>query len=151
MLRKICYLKSKASQKVHLVANILTFVVIHFISTPEKARKDLPRFLNNEKPTKSSDDGVGSQDYSRQPEAILLGLGYYNEIVEDLRQACRGTVRGVPWVRGGLSKSEFNDLMANSPPAPMAQQGPVTAGKIKKKLLQLLDDGEGSKDGLFEW
>jgi hypothetical protein len=130
---------------------MLTFVVIHFISTPEIARTDLPRFLNNETPTKPSDDGVGSQDYSRQPEAILLGLGYYNEIVDDLRQACSGTRRGVPWVRGGLSKSEFDDLIANNPPIPIPQQGPVTAGKIKKKLLELLADGEGSKDGLFEW
>jgi hypothetical protein len=81
----------------------------------------------------------------------LLGLGYYNEIVDELRQACSGTVRGVPWVRGGLAKSDFDDLMTNNPPAPIPQQGPVTAGKIKKKLLQLLRDGEGGKDGLFEW
>ena len=126
-------------------------VVLHFITSPETAREDLPRFLNGQKPSRSSNDDIGSQDYDKEPEAILLGLGYYNEIVENLRQACEDTKKGLPWLHGGLSKAQFDDMLANNPPLPPAQQGPFTAGKIKKMLTKLLDEGKGGKDGSYVW
>ena len=54
-------------------------------------------------------------------------------------------------MRGGLSKAEFDDLIANDPPTPIPQQGPITAAKIKGKLLEVLRDGEGGRDGVFDW
>lgn len=115
------------------------------------AQKDLPRFLNNDRPLNSSSDGVGSQDYSRRPGAILLGLGYLNDIVDELRQTCNGSARGVPWLHGGLSRSEIQEMMMKSPPLSMREQGPITAAMIKKQLLQLLNDGKGGKDGVYVW
>jgi hypothetical protein len=81
----------------------------------------------------------------------MLALGYYNEIVDELWQACTGTTRGVPWLRGGLSRAEFEELLVNNPPAPIAQQGPTTASKVKRMLQQLLSDGKGGIDGVYEW
>ena len=81
----------------------------------------------------------------------MLGLGYYNEIVDELRQACAGTARGVPWLRGGLSRAEFEELLVKNPPAPIAQQGPTTASKMKMVLQKLFSDGKGGIDGVYEW
>lgn len=81
----------------------------------------------------------------------MLGLGYYNEIVDDLREACTGTVKEVPWLRGGLSKAQVEDLMTNTPLLPIPQQGPITAGKAKKALLKVLEDGKGGDDGVYDW
>jgi hypothetical protein len=82
---------------------------------------------------------------------VVLGLGYYNEVVDEIRQSCHGVGTGVPWLRGGLSQDDFVKMMKDSPPMPPSQQGPLTAEKVKKKLRELVDGGKGGADGVYEW
>lgn len=124
---------------------------IHFISEPEVAKVDLPRFLKHEPPLTDSAGGIGSRDYSRPPEAFLFGLGYTNDVVKDMRAACEGVGQGVPWIIGGLSKDDFKKVIETTPLGPPDQHGPVAANMQKKKLLEVLKDGNGGKDGMFSW
>lgn len=127
--------------------------MIHFIASPEAASTDLPLILAGKRPSRASDDGIGSQDYSRKPEIVLSGLGYFNEIIDDLRATCQAGHQGpgVPWVRGGLSEAQFNEMMATSPPAEPSKQAPLTAEKAKSKILEIVQSGQLGVDGVFKW
>lgn len=127
--------------------------MIHFITSPEAARTDLPLLLAGTRPSRPSDDDIGSQDYSRKPEVVLSGLGYYNEIIDELRAICQRSPQGpgIPWIRGGLSEAQFKEMMANNPPQEPSKQAPITAEKAKSKILEVIDGGKGGVDGVFEW
>lgn len=124
---------------------------IHFISDPKIAKTDLPRFLRHETPSSNTSEGIGSSDYSRPPEAFLLGLGYTNDVVEELRNACRDVPNGLPWIVGGCSTDDFKRLVEAKSIGPPEQNGPITAKKQKKKLMEVLQQGNGGKDGVFAW
>lgn len=127
-------------------------VAIHFISDPDLAKVDLPRFLRHELPSKDSAEGIDNGDYSRPPEAFLLGLGYTNEVVKEFRSACESTgCEGVPWLVGGRSKKEFRRLLNAKSLGPPEKQAPITAGQQKRKLLDILRNGHGGKDGVYTW
>ena len=81
----------------------------------------------------------------------MLGLAYTNEVLDEIREACKGAALAVPWLRGGLSKAEFDDVVASNQLKPAAQQAPITTEKSKKRLLQVLNDGNGGKDGVYDW
>ena len=89
--------------------------------------------------------------YSQVPEAILLGLGYTNDIIDELRQSCKGLEPGVPWLTGGFAKTELEEMLRTNPPPPPSKQGPITAEKLKTALAKLLNDGKGGQDGLYFW
>ncbi|KAK3051103.1 hypothetical protein LTR09_007853 [Extremus antarcticus] len=125
--------------------------VINFFSSPEAAKEDLPRLLAGQPPSAPSGNDIGTQDYSRSPQAVLSGLGYYNEVIDELRAPCRGGGGAVPWVDGGLSKAQFDDMMASGPPISPSQQGPASAVKVKSKVLELINDGKGGVDGVYRW
>ena len=124
---------------------------LHFISDPEVAKADLPRFLRHEPPSTASSGDIGSKDYSRPPEAFVLGLGYTNDVVDEFRKACEGVGKGVPWVVGGLSKDEFRSLVDAKSLGPPEQHGPRAAEMQKRKVLEVLSEGKGGKDGMFAW
>lgn len=121
------------------------------MSTPEAAKQDLPRLLQHKDPSQPSDNEIGSQTYSRPAESVLLGLGYTNDVVDELRQTCADIKPGIPWLTGGLSKADFEEMMKSSPPASPEKQGPWTAEKVKRTLTKLLNDGKGGKDGVYSW
>lgn len=130
---------------------LISNAAVHFIADPEIAKKGLPRFLRHELPSSESADGIGSMPYSRPPQAFLLGLGYTNEVVEELRKTCEGVGEGVPWLIGGLSKEEFKKLIDEKQIGPPDEHGPAAAGAQKKRLLGLLQEGKGGRDGVFKW
>lgn len=89
--------------------------------------------------------------YSKPAEAVLLGLGYTNEVVGEIRQGCADITPGVPWLTGGLSNVGFEKMMKTSPlPAPETQ-GPLTADQVKRTLMRLLNEGKGGRDGVYSW
>jgi hypothetical protein len=151
--QRISYQKWKVCRCTHppaLCHRLNKGAVIHFIASPEIAKQDLPALLSGKKPSHASGDGIGSQDYSKQPQAIVSGLGYTNEVLDEIRQSCAG-VGAVPWIRGGLSKARFEDMMKNEPLMPPSEQGPISALKAKKVVLDVINSGNGGKDGVFEW
>lgn len=81
----------------------------------------------------------------------MLGLGYTNDVVDEIRKACEGAGNGVPWLVGGASKEDFKRLIASKSLGPPEQQGPLTAQMQKTKLLEVIENGKGGKDGLFSW
>ena len=81
----------------------------------------------------------------------MLGLAFTNEVLDDVRAACKDTALAVPWLRGGLSKAEFDDVLASNQLKPAPQQAPITTEKTKKRLLQVLNEGNGGKDGVYDW
>lgn len=121
------------------------------MASPEVAKQDLPLLIQHKTPSHSPDGGIGSQAYSQPAQAILLGLGYTNETVDELRQACKGVGSGMLWLSGGYTNSEFEEMMGANPLPSPEKQGPITAEKVKKALMELLNEGKGGKDGLYYW
>lgn len=117
----------------------------------DAAKADLPRFLRHEAPSVASAGDIGGKDYSRPAEAFIFGLGYTNEAVDELRDACQGVGDGIPWLIGGLSKDEFKKLVDTQSLGPPEKHGPESAVKQKTKLLEVLRAGNGGKDGVFHW
>lgn len=130
---------------------LIPFPVVHFISTPETAKKDLPNFLLQQPPSEPTSDDIGSQNYSRPAEAFIFGLGYTNDMIHDLRKACEGVGQGVPWLIGGRCIQEFRELVASKALGPPETLGPINAQKQKTKLLEVLREGKGGEDGVFRW
>lgn len=107
--------------------------------------------MQNREPLHPTDGEIGSQAYSKPAEAVLLGLGYTNEDVDDIRRGCANIKPGIPWLTGGLSKVDFEEMMRTNPlPAP-EQQGPLTAEKVKRTLMEVLNERKGGRDGVYSW
>lgn len=124
---------------------------MHFIASAETAEKDLPLILQHKAPVNASDFGIGTRDYSKPPQAIVLGLGYTNEVVHRFREACKDALYGMPWLTGGYDNAEFEEMMKTSPLPVAEKYGPITAGKVKAVLQGLLAEGKGGKDGVYYW
>lgn len=129
---------------------LISDTAIRFISDPEVAKIDLTRLLQH-KPSPSSAEDTGGGADTHRPEAFLLGLGYTNEVVDELRDSCKGVGDGVPWLVGGFSKDEFKKLVDSKRLGPPEKHGPIAAQMQKKKLLEVLREGKGGRDGVFTW
>ena len=123
--------------------------MVYFVSSPEAGKRDLPLLLSNKKPTAPSTSGVETGTLTSSPEAVVLGLGYTNETVDELRKACNDVSHPVPWLSGGLSQAKFNGVVGTlrSP----SEQGPITAEMVKKAMRRLKVEGRFGKDGLYHW
>lgn len=125
---------------------------MHFISSPEAGKKDIPLLLSNKKPTAPSNSGVetaSATTLNKSPEAVVLGLGYTNETVDELREACKDVTKPVPWISGGLSQKQFSGVVGTL--RPTAEQGPLTAEMVKKVLVRVKAEGKFGRDGVFHW
>jgi len=100
---------------------------------------ELPVLLRGEKLSPGDPDNIGTKNYSKQAEAILVGGGYDEAMVSEMREACKG-VSKVPWLR--LDKSK-----------PMPEVGPAYGAAVversKSALGQLAKEGKMGSDGLY--
>ena len=120
------------------------------ISSPQTAKRDLPLFLSGQGfPSNPTDGEVGTASYTRQPEAVILGLGYVDEVVYDIRLACKAVTNPVPWILGGLPQAKFDEVIKEGRLKAPSEQGPETAGMVKKALLRVKEDGGFGVDGLW--
>ncbi|KAJ4356034.1 uncharacterized protein N0V89_004061 [Didymosphaeria variabile] len=111
--------------------------VIHFVLTPEAGKTQIPALLRGEKEV-TSDSGLGSKNYERAVEAVLLGAGYSDEEVEEMREASAG-IKSMPWLRPDTSK----------PAPPLGPEyGKALVARIKKTLKELNEKGNMSKDAV---
>jgi hypothetical protein len=92
---------------------------------------------------------LGSRNYSRPPQAVLVGGGYDEEAVDKMRTAVASTqgTRKVPWVRPDLEKTRAG-------PTPGTEEySKSVASRMRETLKTLERDGklDGTADGIFFW
>lgn len=126
----------------------MLFAVIHFLSSAETASFELPRLFAGQKPGQSSFANIGTQDYSRRPQAVVLGGAFTNTMVDTLRKDCANTVNA-PWMTAGMTEQQLEKL-ERSPPDP-ATYGPFVAKLIKGAMARVKEEGKWDADGVYSY
>jgi hypothetical protein len=102
----------------------------------ETGKQQIPALLRGEKP-ESSGSTLGSKNYEKTPVAILLGAGFDDDAVQELREAAKGT-KSVPWLRPDTTK----------PTPPLGPQyGKAMVERIKETVKGLEERGELEGNG----
>jgi hypothetical protein len=85
-----------------------------------------------------SDSELGSRNYENPPVAVLLGAGYDDEAIEQMREAATGT-KDVPWLRPD-----------NTKPAPPLgpEYGKALVARIKETIVELTEKEKMNEDGV---
>lgn len=122
------------------------FKVIHFMTTDEAAEADISRLFNGEQPSIPSSAGLGSGDYSRRPQALVVGRAFTVDMIDALRQKCAGSF---PWFVGGLDQNQKGELL-NKKPQP-GQYGPSVAQDSKTKLDEVRNSDNWEQDGVYSY
>jgi len=79
------------------------YEVIHFVMTVAAGSAEIPALLKGEAAT--TDNELGSHDYSKAPQVVILGGGYDDEMVEEMRKATKAAgAPEVPWLRPDATK-----------------------------------------------
>ncbi|KAF7719679.1 Uncharacterized protein PECH_004179 [Penicillium ucsense] len=130
------------------VAEILApeFEVIHFCMDAETAITQIPRLLKGDKPQSPDHTGIGTQNYTQVPRAVVFGRGYELSDVEAMKAAAEGyNVDPVVWIAGDPHrKSQPNE------PQPGPGYAQFAAGKVKEKLMEW-QNGGCAENGLVLW
>ncbi|KAK4696292.1 hypothetical protein P7C71_g1601, partial [Lecanoromycetidae sp. Uapishka_2] len=119
------------------------FEPIHAILSREAGVAEIPAILRGEKPSVSDPEAleVGTtNDYSKPPQAIVLGGGYGDEDAEEMRKACKGHLN-VPWML--FDKNKPVDV----PLGP--EYAKIVVGRGKELLAKLQAEGKLGKDGIY--
>lgn len=130
----------------HKVQNLTPTPGIHFITTNENALTDIPRLLKGEKPLSPDESGVGTQNYSQVPRAVVFGRGYSVAEVEQFRKASEGcNANPVAWFTGDPNKMPGPN---DPPPGPGYAQ--AAASLLKEKMVAWRNEG-GVRDEFILW
>jgi hypothetical protein len=113
------------------------YSVIHFVKNPETAMTEIPALLRGDK-TVSSQSELGTKNYELGVGAVILGAGYDDQAVKQLREAA-GRVSSVPWLRPDTTKP--------TPPLGPAY-GQVLVDRIKEAVKDLQGKGGMDKDAV---
>jgi hypothetical protein len=74
--------------------------VIHIVLSVQQAITDLPLLLSTPSQTPSDTiDNYGSQVYGARPKAVVIGGGFTDEMVSEMKSACEDVEKGIVWVR----------------------------------------------------
>jgi hypothetical protein len=80
----------------------LVLIVIHILTSAEKALEDLPLLLSEpSEPSKTptgTEDNLGSKNYGTRPRIIAIGGGHSEESFTEMRKACKDVEKGIVWV-----------------------------------------------------
>lgn len=114
-------------------------LVIHAFLSPKETISILPTLLEGNAPAKIDKHNVGTKDYSRGLAAVILGGGYDDGEVAQIRTACEGKSL-VPWMRPNMS----------TPAPPMGPAyGAALVERIKVSMKQLKEEGKVEGDGTY--
>jgi hypothetical protein len=137
-----------AYKSLSLFTRITLRKVIHFIMSKEDGITNIPLILSGLKPT-SQQSNLGSQDFSRVPQAVLFGGGYDDITIGEIRKAVIGTqgVRKVPWLKADQQKT------AMGPDPGTKEYNESIAPRVREALEKLEREGklDGNEDGIFSW
>ncbi|KAL8683512.1 MAG: hypothetical protein Q9186_000552 [Xanthomendoza sp. 1 TL-2023] len=107
---------------------------IHLILSPATGKIQIPILLRGEVPPSSdnADDNIGTRNYSKAPAAVILGAGYEDAHVVEMREMCKSDSR-IPWLRPDLSK----------PAPPLGPEyGEAIVQRVKSRLGELSAGGQ---------
>lgn len=114
--------------------------VTHFVLTADGGKAQIPAILRGDKDV-PTDSSLGSRNFEKTPVAILLGAGYDDEAVENMREAAKGT-KNVPWLRPDVTK----------PAPPLGPEyGKALVARIKDTIRNLADQGKLEDNGAVVW
>ncbi|KAJ5785299.1 uncharacterized protein N7503_010511 [Penicillium pulvis] len=109
------------------------FEVIHFVMTLNAGLDQIPALLKGETEVPSHTE-LGSNNYARGVGAIILGAGYEDEDIRQLREAAT-PFSSVPWLRPDTTK-----------PAPPL--GPAYGQALVERIKETVNGLQAS--GVFE-
>lgn len=119
---------------------------MHFLASAETAATELPLLLTGTKPAQPSDFNIGTQNYVKQPQAVVVGGYFTNSMVEALRKQCGDTLN-VPWMTAGVNEEQRDALMKR--PMEVARYGPFVAKALKEAMARVKEEGRWQGDGVF--
>ncbi|KAL8722227.1 MAG: hypothetical protein Q9181_007537, partial [Wetmoreana brouardii] len=112
------------------------YEVIHLILSTSAGKAEIPSLLRGEVPPANDADNLGIKNYSEAPTAVILGGGYEDSHVAEMRQACQDDSK-IPWLRPDLSK----------PAPPLGPEyGKARVQRVKSCLSNLEEGGKMNED-----
>ncbi|KAB8073440.1 hypothetical protein BDV29DRAFT_136889 [Aspergillus leporis] len=124
------------------------YEVTYFVMSVEDGIRNLPLILSGSTPANDK-SSLGSKNYSAPPKAVILGGGYDDEAVTQLREAVTsspGTVK-IPWLKADPEKTKAG-------PTPGSEEYcRAAASRMKYTLGSILARGdlESEDDETFYW
>ncbi|OJJ50232.1 hypothetical protein ASPZODRAFT_13320 [Penicilliopsis zonata CBS 506.65] len=113
--------------------------VIHFVMSAEAGKAEIPAILRGESVSPTNE--YGTHDYSKTPDAVVLGGGYDEQDISTMRAACQGVKNNIPWLRPDMTK----------PTPPLGPEyGKAMVQRVKVALAELREKETPSEDGI-EW
>lgn len=84
---------------------ILIFPAIHVVFSAAAGAKDIPAILSGQAPPVTDEPNVGTGNYSRKADAIILGGAYGDEQFNEMRNSCAELPGngGAVWLRLNMS------------------------------------------------
>lgn len=119
---------------------------MHFLASAETAATELPLLLTGKQPAQPPAFDIGTQNYSKQPQAVIVGSYFTVSMVETLRKQCGDTL-DVPWMTAGVNEEERDELMKR--PMNPSRYGPFVAKALKGAMARVKEEGRWQGDGVF--
>ena len=120
--------------------------VIHTTLSLAQAKAEIPLLLGGKllpPHTSSSELRIGSQNFDRPPVAIAIGASIGEDAVRQMREACAGVNRGVPWLH-----ADWN--LAGKGSAGISYGESISA-RLKARLRELEAEGKMGRDGYYRY
>lgn len=119
------------------------------MNSAETAATDIPLLFSGRRPSEaSSNNSVGTQDYSRKPQAVVTG-GYFTiSMVDALTKECGGT-QGVPWLTAGVTEEQRDENLKKA--VDPAVYVSVVVKRVKDTMERLKAEGNWNRDGVYSY
>ncbi|KAJ6010144.1 hypothetical protein N7499_004453 [Penicillium canescens] len=124
------------------------YEVTYFVMSVEDGIRNLPLILSGSTPVNDK-SSLGSKNYSALPKAVILGGGYDDEAITQLREAVTsspGTIK-IPWLKADPEKTKVG-------PTPGSEKYcRAAASRMKHILGTILEKGDlkSRDDETFYW
>ena len=102
--------------------------------------------MTGKRPEQAPAFGIGTQDYSQQPQAVVVGTYFTISMVDALRKQC-GSSLNVPWMTAGVDETQRDEMMKQ--PMDPARYGPFVAKMLKGAMARVKEEGQWQRDGVF--
>lgn len=139
---KVCFTPFISAEPTKYIPKYSHSLVIHVILSTTSGVAEIPPLLASSQPSRSTTDNIGSQNYTKPPQAVVTGAGYDEEAVETMRKACDTNGQGskVPWLRPDTS----------IPTPPLGPKyGEAMTKRVKVCLRELEEEGRMGGDGVY--
>ncbi|KAH8918009.1 hypothetical protein BT69DRAFT_1226079 [Atractiella rhizophila] len=92
------------------------YEVIEFVTSAEEGCVVLPKILQGQGHLVSTSNGLGTHNYSVEPQGIMLGAGFEEADVQKMMDACKGEdIRRVLWLRARRPENVNEKLEPGTP------------------------------------